>query len=433
MSVLFRLLARAVRVCIGILLLTLLLLLGACTADLPPADPLDEPAVADAPAAPTTVPTVARTVAPTVAPTVAEAPSVPTDPPAGQTDAGWAATFAGYVSDELTRTGIPGAALAVMGRDGPLLLEGYGLRDVEKNLPVDPDTLFHIGSTHKSLTALLVAILVDEGVLAWDTPAVEIDPDFALADEDATETVTISHLLSMTSGISEDAEEDLPEGETIEDIFAVAAEAELLGAPGETFSYSNISSALAGYLAALAAGGDFEDVGAGYAALLQEKILDPLGMERATVSVSAVQSDDNHSLAYDISGGAPEATESEDQGEDDALAPSGSLKASAREMALYVQMLVNRGGAPDGTRLVSAAALEEMWRPRLEDYGLGWEIVEIEGRRLISHTGAFDGFTSVIGLLPEEGVGFVLLVNEEEAGGVLTEAAAREFARIFGE
>lgn len=414
---------RAVRVFWGALLLATLLLLGACATDEPTADLPDEPAVAAAPVAPT--------AAPTVAPTSAPAPAAPTAPPADQTDAEWTGAFAGYISDALTRTGIPGAALALVGRDGPLLLQGYGLRNVEKNLPVDPDTLFHIGSTHKSMTALLVALLVDEGVLAWDTPAAEIDLDFSLADEQATEEVTISHLLSMTSGIPDDAEEDLPEGETIEDVFAVAAEAELLGAPGDVFSYSNISASLAGYLAALAAGSDFEDVGAGYVALLQEKILDPLGMETATISADAARQTDNYSLTYTISGDAPEAEESEDKGEDDALMPSGSLKAGAREMALYMQMLINRGVAPDGTRLVSEAGLEEMWRPRLEAYGLGWEIVEVDGMRLVSHTGAYDGFTSVIGLLPEEGVGFVLLVNEEEAGGDLTEAAAREFVRAY--
>lgn len=419
-------LRRSIPTIVYSLLIIAALLLGGCAA--PGEDGSPVPVQAEPAPAATPEPTAEEN---TRSSDGAEQPAV-AEPAVGEL-APWADAFAAVVEGELTAEGIPGAALAVVGRDGPLLLRGYGLRDVEQNLPVDPDTLFHIGSTHKSMTALLVALLVDEGALAWDTPAVAIDPDFALADENATESVTISHLLSMTSGISEDAEDELPEGETIADVFAVAAESELLGAPGEVFSYSNISAALAGYLTALAAGSDFESVGAGYVALLQERILDPLGMETATVSPDAARQTGNYSLTYDISGGAPEMTESEDRGEEDALAPSGVLKASAREMALYMQMLVNRGVAPDGTRLVSEAGLEEMWRPRLEDYGLGWEIVETDGMRLVSHTGAYDGFTSVIGLLPEEGVGFVLLVNEEEAGGALTEAAAKEFVRNYGQ
>lgn len=356
--------------------------------------------------------------------------SVSVDVPATPADEKWVTDFAAYIQAAQEEGGIPGLSLAVVNRDGPLLVEGYGLRDVEKNLPVDGDTLFHIGSTHKSMTALLVATLVDEGALDWNTPAIEIDPDFALADDEATETVTFRHLLSMTSGISEDAEDDLPDGATVEDVFAVAAEAELLGAPGEVFSYSNISASLAGYLAALAAGSDADDLHAGYARLLQDRLLDPLGMKTATVFVSEARQNPNHSLAYDTGGGAPEALESEDT-DSDALAPSGSLKASAREMGQYMQMLVNGGLAPDGTRIVSPESLAQMWTPLLEEYGLGWEIVDADGLRLVSHTGAFDGFVSVIGLLPEKGVGFVLLVNAEESGGDLTDEAAQEFARIY--
>ncbi len=364
------------------------------------------------------------------APVRETARSVPVAVAPAQTTEQWVADFAAYIQDAQEEGGIPGLSLAVVNRDGPMLVQGYGLRDVEKNLPVDGETLFHIGSTHKSMTALLVATLVDEGTLGWETPVIEIDPDFALADDEATKTVTLRHLLSMTSGIPDDAEYDLPDVATVADVFAVAAEAELLGAPGEVFSYSNISASLAGYLAALAAGSDADDLHGGHARLLRERLLDPLEMKTATVYVSEARRNPNHSLAYEISSGTPEALESEDT-DDDALAPSGSLKAGAREMGLYMQMLVNGGVAPDGNRIVSQESLAQMWTPLLEQYGLGWEIVDADGLRLVSHTGAYDGFVSVIGLLPEEGVGFALLVNAEEGGGDLTEAAAQEFARIY--
>lgn len=71
-----------------------------------------------------------------------------------------------------------------------------------------------------------------------------------------------------------------------------------------------------------------------------------------------------------------------------------------------------------------------MWTPLLEEYGMGWEIVEADGLRLVSHTGAYDGFVSVICLLPDAKVGFVLLVNVEEGGGELTEEAAYQFAEM---
>ena len=289
--------------------------------------------------------------------------------PSAQTDEKWVADFVAYIQAAQKNGNIPGLSLAVINRDGPLLVQGYGLRDVEKNLPVDGDTLFHIGSTHKSMTALLVATLVDEDALGWDTPVVDIDPDFTLSDDNSTETVTFRHLLSMTSGIPDAAEEDLPDDATVADVFAVAAEADLLDTPGEVFSYSNISASLAGYLAALAAGSDADDLHAGYARLLRERLLYPLGMKTATGYVSEARQNPNHSLAYHTSGGGAEVMESEDR-DDDALAPSGSLKASAREMGLYMQMLVSRGVVPDGTRIVSQESLTEMWTPLLKDYSL---------------------------------------------------------------
>ena len=349
---------------------------------------------------------------------------------AAQMNEEWVVGFAAYIQNEQKKAHIPGLALAVVNSDGPLLLQGHGLRDVEKKLPVDADTLFHIGSTHKSMTALLVATLVDAGALDWDTPVVKIAPDFSLSDADTTKAVTFRHLLSMTSGIPDEAEEYLPDEPILDDVFDVAAKTELLGMPGEVFSYSNISASLAGYLAVLAADGNAGDLHDGYARLLRQRILDPLGMTSATVYVSEARRNSNHSLSYDTSGGTPETLESEDT-DDDVLAPAGSLKASAREMALYMQMLVKGGVAPNGTRIVSEAALAEMWTPLLEEYGMGWEIVEVDGLRLVSHTGAYDGFVSVIGLLPDAKVGFVLLVNAEEGGGELTDDAAYQFAEYY--
>ena len=142
---------------------------------------------------------------------------------------------------------------------------------------------------------------------------------------------------------------------------------------------------------------------------------------------------DGDGVADDVDNCPHAANADQADQDDDALAPSGSLKAGAREMGLYMQMLVNRGVTPDGTRIVSEKSLAEMWTPLLESYGLGWEMAKVDGQRLVSHTGAFDGFVSVIGLLPEEGVGFVLLVNDEEGGGDLTDAAAQEFAKIYSE
>lgn len=354
-------------------------------------------------------------------------------PAAGRVETpGWVAAFADWLEAEIDAAEIPGAAMGIVRADGVVLNRGYGLRDVQRKLPATPETLFHIGSTHKSLNALLVATLVDEGVLAWDTPVVSFDPDFALSDPESTEAVSLRHLLSMTSGIPDEAEDDLPDEADAADVYGVAAEADLLGEPGEVFSYSNLSASLAGYTTVLATGGSRDALFDGYAGLLETRLLRPLGMTTSTVYASQARRNPNRSLSYYAGDDGPEEAETEDA-DGDALAPSGSLKSNVVEMGHYLRTLLRGGIAPDGKRLVSTQNLAELWRPQLEEYGLGWEIQPVDGGRLISHTGAYDNFVSVIALLPEAGYGFVLLVNSEDAGLELTEIAADRFAEFYSD
>ncbi len=335
----------------------------------------------------------------------------------------WLTEYVSYIQETMETDNIPGLALALVQGDEIILAEGYGLRDVASQSPVTAETLFHIGSTQKSMTAMLLATLADEGLLDWDEPIINFAPEFALSAARATEKVTLRQLLGMSSGIPDAAEDALPEESTPEDLFAVIRETSLLGMPGEEFSYSNLAAAASGYLGVLAADGESDNLYASYADLLQERVLDPIGMETATLYASVAQKNANHSQSYTLSRqGDPILSASYDF-DGDILAPAGSLKANVTEMALYVATQLSRGVAPNGNRVVSAENLAKTWQPHLENYGLGWEIQEYHGSKLIFHTGAYDDFVSVIGFLPEFEVGFVILVNSEEAGENLVEAA----------
>lgn len=343
----------------------------------------------------------------------------------------WVQAYVNYIQNRVTEDRIPGLALALVTSDEILRVQGFGLRDVAAGDPVTENTLFHVGSTHKSMTALLIAALVDSGHMAWDSPVANVSDKFSLSDPEASARVTIRHLLSMRSGIPDDAESNLPNEATPKDVFEVVAQAPLLGQPGEKFQYSNLSSAISGYLGVLAVGGDYDNLYEEYADLLQSRILNPIGMKTATIYASVAQSNSNLALSYDIDkDGKPVLTPSEDK-DGDALAPSGSLKASAAEMALYVRTQLARGLAPNGTRVVSQANVEETWKSYLEEYTMGWERTRHQGMEIIFHTGAFDDFVSVIGFLPAQNVGFVLLINSEKAGNSLIEAAPEVLADMI--
>lgn len=330
--------------------------------------------------------------------------------------------FVSFIEQKMESDCIAGVAAAIVRGDEVVFAQGFGMRDMEEELPVTPETLFHIASTHKSMTAMMIATLVDEGLFGWDTPVVEIYPDFALSDPLATEEVTMRHLLSMRGGIPDDAEDDFdPYSSTAANMFDVVAESDLLGQPGEVFDYSNLSVAISGYLGALASSGQLATLYDDYATLLSEQVLSPIGMESATIYYSQAQANPNYANSYICQNNQPTLAETEDF-DGDPLAPAGSLKANVVEMALYISTQLGRGVAPNGTQVVSEQNLSATWQPYLENYGMGWEVTDYNAIEIVMHTGSYDNFESVIGFMPALDTGFVVLTNAE-TGGELTSQA----------
>lgn len=351
-------------------------------------------------------------------------------------DADQLASFMAVVEDSRFDNEIPGVAVAIVEGAQIVLAEGVGVRDIRTAAPVTPQTLFHIGSTHKSITAMLIATLVDEGALGWDTPIVDIYPEFELSDSASTETVTVRHLLSMSSGIADYAEDDFDqENESAEDIFDLIAETDLLAPPGEQFSYSNVSASVAGYVGVLASGGQMGQLYVGYDRLLQERLFGPIGMTSATLSVEDVWASPNYAVSHVLEGGEIVAAESYDF-TGDPLAPSGAIKASVLDMALYMNTQVSQGLAPNGKRVVSAENLTATWQPQIEDeesggyYGLGWGLSTDAGLELVWHEGSYDNFTSVLMFSPDAEIGLVVLTNSDETGDFL-EVVGDEFIEML--
>ena len=347
------------------------------------------------------------------------------------------AEFADLIEQTRLEYDIPGVAAAMVYDDQIIFAEGFGVHDVRGNELVTPETLFHIGSTHKSVTAMLIATLVDDEMLDWDTPIVDIYPNFALSDPEATRLVTIRHLLSMSSGIPDTAEDEFDiETTSAEDLFILLSEVPIAHQPGEHFSYSNVSTSVAGYIGVLAADGEMGQLYDGYDQLLQERIFDPIGMQTATLSIEEAQANPNHSASHMVDeDGAVISVESYDF-IGDPLAPSGSIKASVLDMAYYLSTQVRRGVAPDGTRIVSEQSLIETWHPHIEDeesggsYGLGWVIQMQDDVEVISHEGSYDNFSALLIFVPEANTGMVLLTNLDDPGDFL-EIVSERFVQLL--
>ena len=156
----------------------------------------------------------------------------------------------------MAQGGVPGLAVAVVQDGRVVYADGFGVREQGGDEPVTAETLMMIGSTGKTMTTMLMAALVDEGLMAWDTPVVDVLPEFRLADPELTRQITLRHLVCACTGVPRrDLEMILNADEmSAEDVIASLAEFRLFTDFGEAFQYSNQMVAAGGCAAAAADG-----------------------------------------------------------------------------------------------------------------------------------------------------------------------------------
>ena len=329
-----------------------------------------------------------------------------------------------YARDLLEQLDIPGASIAIVENGRIAYAKGIGVAQAGTTEPVTADTRMMIGSVTKSMTTLMMATEVDDGLMAWDQPVVEILPEFAVADPELTETITVRNLVCACTGVPRrDLEFIFNASElSAEDTIASLAEFEFLTGFGETFQYSNQMVATGGYVAAAAAGGEFGELFDAYAEQMQARVFDPIGMPGTTLSFEDVEQSGAAAAPHGMSIEAeyvPIALGLEETLRP--VAPAGLVWSTANDMARYLITLLQRGIGPDGNRVVSEVNLTETWEPQVQvdadvSYGLGWLLEDYHGVPVIHHGGNTFGFTSDLAFLPEAGVGIVVLANSQAAG-----------------
>lgn len=303
----------------------------------------------------------------------------------------------------------PGAALAVIKDGEVVLMRGFGVADTDSGRDVTADTRFAVGSTTKAFTATLIGMLADDGLMSFDEKARTHLPMFRLADPTADEQVTIRDLLCHRAGfaVMNGIWYGVPDI-TREEVLSTMLRAELLHPFRSQWNYSNESFLAAGMAAANAAGSDWDT-------LIENRIFDPLGMADSNTTYAAAQADPLMAKGYqwDADRGV---LEHQPMRSIDAAAPAGSINSSVRDMSRWVIFQLGRGEI-EGDRLLSEEMHAETWKKASEmtptiGYGLGWMIREWQGRRVIEHAGGIDGFTAEVAMLPDEGIGMVMLTNQ---------------------
>ena len=337
-----------------------------------------------------------------------------------------------FIPGAMAEAGVPGAVVAVVENGRVVYQRAFGVKTSGRPEPMTLDTQLMIGSTTKTLTTLMMATLVDDGRMSWDTPAVDILPSFRVADPELSRTITMQNLVCACSGVPRRDYEFLFNADTLgaEDIVRSLAGFRFFTKFGETFQYSNQMVASAGYIAAVAAGGDPDAMLPGYARALQARVLSPIGMLDTTLSVRQVQARGDYATPHgQMLTGARTPIPLSQEALLTPVAPAGALWSTAPDMARYLRTLLAGGVAPDGRRIVSTAGLEHLWTPQVKmsantSYALGWMVTETKGLRKVEHAGNTFGFTSGLALLPDKGIGAVVLTNAR-ASNVFNEAVIR--------
>lgn len=358
------------------------------------------------------------------------------------------AAFEAYIAAKVAELDVPGVSVAVVQGGEVAFLQGFGVRELGRPEPVTADTLLRIGSVTKSFSAMLVGTLVDAGRLTWETPVADLLPEFAVAGPELTPLITVRDAFCACTGLPRrDLEFQIPAHELTPELLIAGIGQLPLTAPfGEKFQYNNQMVAAGGFAAAVAAGGAPDDLAHAYAVSLQDRVLNPIGMPRTTLSLSEGVAGNDFAIPHapDLEGNPVPLPPLLDDVWIAFVEPTGALWSSAQEMARYVQTELNQGVSPDGVRVVSTENLEKTWEPGVaRDYGsgtpallnaatshyaLGWEAGTFGGQRLISHTGSTYGFNSRTCFLPDSDLGLVVLTNLNGGGALL--ALATQF-RLF--
>lgn len=308
---------------------------------------------------------------------------------------------AGYITAAMDRHNIPGVALAYA--RGGRILYSNGFGTAGRGRPVTADTPFYIGSQTKSFTALAIMQLVEQGQLALDVPVQTYIPWFRVADEDASRSITVRHLLQHSSGLSDSGYTSrLSPDATLEAAVRDLSRARLTAPVGTRMQYFNAGYSTLGLLIETASGQAYGDY-------IREHITAPLQMANTFSDLPEAEA---AGLAQGYSQVFPFAVPRHQPFYRSDL-PAGYIMSSANDLARFLQALAN-GGELDGARVLTPESVALLFTPNSaidSTYGFGWYIGKYGDETRITHGGETERFHTAVLLLPETGQSLVFLVN----------------------
>ena len=340
-------------------------------------------------------------------------------------------------------SGTHGVSLGILHQNEVIHIQNYGYRDVEKQIPPDQDTLYFIASLSKAFTAACVSILVDEKKLEWSTPVSRLLPDFDHPDETIKTKACLLDFLSHRTGLAsknwmwflEYGRPSLPRSETTH----FSSYLEVVHPFRQRWLYNNWGYGLAAEVVNTVTG---QSLGS----FLQERILDPLGMNNTTIKLNP--DSDNVAQAYmALSDGTPHHLPRPEQGDGKLGEGAAGIQSSVRDLlTFYKHVMLAEQKETRGEQTTPLKDIKNLLSPHIplepgpqtseRSYGMGFvrtelpgslgmiglnpmyvEDMPIVGKGLkepclcIYHQGSIEGYLSSVHLLPDTNTAIVVLTN----------------------
>ncbi len=334
---------------------------------------------------------------------------------------------------------LPALAAAVVHNGQVIALGAVGERKHKSGIKVTVDDKFHLGSCTKAMTATLVAMLVEQGRLRWDTTLAEALPNLRMLEP--YKSVTIAHLLANRSGLPN---ESWPQGKTFMDMHNLPgtsraqrlAYAEMIlnqepkAAPGEKYIYSNAGFSILGVIAE-------ETMDQSWEAMMQSMLFEPLGMK--TAGFGAMGSEGRIDQPWQhvyrkglLFAGKKAIAPGRYSDNPPVIGPGGIVHCSMADWAKFI-ILHLEDGAYDGRQLIKPQTLQQLRRPRFGgDYAGGWQVADRTwgGGRVFTHSGSNNQNYAVVWMAPLKR--YAVLVATNQGRGNEAKALDKVAATLIG-
>jgi len=340
------------------------------------------------------------------------------------------------MNEGLTKYNVPGGAIAIVYNNEIILSKGFGLKNAETKDPVTENSSFAIASNSKAFTSAALAICVDRGLLKWDDKVQNFLPELKLYDPYVSANLTVRDLLSHRQGFETFAGDLIWYGtnHSRSEILRRWQFVEPKYGFRTTYGYSNIAFLAAGQIVEKVTGKTWDE-------FVKNEFFLPLGMKKANTSITAFEAGSDiaspHNTVKEKNIPIPYVNW-------DNIGPAGSINASVNELSQWMMLQLNKGTL-GGKKYWDEKRTYEMWEYNINKpvskwqrenmptrhangYGMGWELMEYGGHKIVSHGGGYDGMISKTILIPDMNLGFVILTNSNNS---LPSAMGFEFLDLF--